>query len=252
MTGEGDIRKPDDSYTEPRLAAVYEVLNPAAADTEFYLGLAGDVPLDVLDMGCGTGILADALAARGHRVTGADPAEAMLAIARRRPGGDQVTWVHADAASLKLETRFDLIIMTGHVFQVFVTDDDVRTALETLRRHLAPGGRLAFETRNPLVRAWQSWTPEETHVRTEVPELGSVEVHHDVKLVDLPRVTFDTCFRFADGDTMSASSTLRFTSQDELFGFLEEAGFEVAIWYGNWDRSPVAATSPELIAIASA
>ena len=37
-----------------------------------------------------------------------------------------------------LDTRFDLIIMTGHVFQVFLDDADVRATLRTLRRHLAP------------------------------------------------------------------------------------------------------------------
>jgi 2-polyprenyl-3-methyl-5-hydroxy-6-metoxy-1,4-benzoquinol methylase len=57
---------PDAIFTDPRQAAVYEVLNPPADDTAFYLRLAGDRPLDGLDMGCGTGSFAVELARRGH------------------------------------------------------------------------------------------------------------------------------------------------------------------------------------------
>jgi len=138
---------------------------------EFYLELAGESPKTVLDMGCGTGRLACRLAARGHDVTGAEPAAAMLDIARNRSGGDRVTWIETDAANLSVDTRFDMVIMTGHVFQVFVEDRDVRAALRTLRHHLAPGGRLAFETRNPVIRDWDTWTPEQTRETINVPNI---------------------------------------------------------------------------------
>lgn len=250
MSTKDKEQAPDDIYTDPRLAAVYEVLNPPAADTEFYLSLGGDMPMTILDMGCGTGLLACGFAKRGHRVTGADPAVAMLDIARRRPGGDSVTWVHSDAAGLNLDTRFDLIIMTGHVFQVFLTDEEIKAVLRTLHNHLAPGGRLAFETRNLDVHPWEAWTPDKTRERVGVPGLGLVEVHHDVRVVDLPLVTFDTCFRFDNGDDVTASSTLRFMNQDELAGLLFDAGFMDITWHGYWDRSPIDMTSPEIIAIA--
>ena len=76
---------PDEIYTDVRLAAVYEIFNPPAADTVFFIDLAGKVPCRVLEMGCGTGQQARAFAERGHQVTGADPAAAMLEIARGRP-----------------------------------------------------------------------------------------------------------------------------------------------------------------------
>jgi SAM-dependent methyltransferase len=242
---------PDAIYTDPRLAAVYEVLNPPAADTAFYLALAGETPLAVLDMGCGTGSLAVEAARRGHRTWGADPAEAMLAIARARPGGERVTWVHSDAAGLGLDTRFDLIVMTGHVFQVFLEDEAVHAVLASLHAHLAPGGRLAFETRNPAVEGWRTWTPKETFRAVEVPGMGSVEVWHDVRAAEGGRVTFDTHFRFADGTAAVEPSTLRFMDRDELAGFLTEVGFEETAWYGDWDGAPLGPGSPEIIAVAT-
>jgi SAM-dependent methyltransferase len=247
---DGEVEISGESYTDPRLAAVYDPLNPPAADTAFYLELAGETPMSVLDMGCGTGRLACELAARGHRVTGADPAAAMLDIARNRPGGDRVTWIETDAAGLSVETRFDLIIMTGHVFQVFLDDREVRSALRSLRRHLAPGGRLAFETRNPAVREWTEWTPEETRERVEVEGVGTVEVHYDVSSVTGQLVTFETLFRFPDGDAAVAVNTLRFMNQGELAAFLADAGFTDVTWYGDWDRSAVSPTSPEIVVVA--
>jgi SAM-dependent methyltransferase len=235
---------PDAIYTDPRLAAVYDVFNPWDRDTAFYLDLAGAAPRCVLDMGCGTGRLTRDLAARGHRATGADPAEAMLTVARRRPGGDRVTWVATDAAGLSLDARFDLIVMTGHVFQVFLTDDEVRAVPRALYRHLAAGGRLAFETRNPSAREWRDWTPARTSERAHVEGIGSVEVHYDVQSVADALVTFETHYRFPDGDHAAVPSTLRFMTQDEVAAHLGEAGFTDLTWYGDWDRSPVSPTSP--------
>lgn len=238
------------AYNEARLAAVYDSLNPPAADTAFYLELAGTAPRAVLDMGCGTGWLACDFAARGHRVTGADPAGAMLDIARRRPGGGKVTWVESDAAGLSLDDRFDLIVMTGHVFQVFLSDEAVREALRSLRRHLAPGGRLAFETRNPAVEEWRDWVPEKTRETVAVPGVGPVTVHYDIAGVEGALVTYETHFQFGPDDSVVAPSRLRFMTAEELAAFLAEAGFSEAEWYGNWDRSPVSPTSPEIIVIA--
>jgi ubiquinone/menaquinone biosynthesis C-methylase UbiE len=242
---------PRAAYTDPRLAACYDALNPPDAGDAYYLALAGDRPKAILDMGCGTGRFACALAERGHRVTGADPSPGMMQVARSRPGTERVTWVDSTAAELALAMRFDLIIMTGHVFQVFLSDDDVRATLRALRRHLAPGGKLAFETRNPLVEDWRTWTAAETREAVQVPGIGAVEIHYDVTSTDPTLVTFETHFRFAPDDIVVATTTLRFMSRDELAAFLGEAGFTNITWFGNWNRSPISATSPEIIVIAA-
>jgi SAM-dependent methyltransferase len=239
------------AYGDPRLAAVYDPLNPPAEDMAFYLDLAGETPRTILDMGCGTGRLACDLARRGHWVTGADPAVAMLAIARHRPGGDKVNWIETDAAQLSVKTRFDLIIMTGHAFQVLLDDESVRAALGNLRRHLASGGRLAFETRNPLAREWEDWIPEKTRERVNVPGCGPVDVHYDIRSASGTRVTFETHFRFSDDDAVVVPHTLRFMSAGELARFLADAGFTDVAWYGDWDRSPAGPESPEIIVIAN-
>ncbi len=236
-------------YTQPRLAALYDALNPAGPDTSFYLGLPGRPPQRILDVGCGTGLLACEFAALGHEVTGADPAAAMLAVARQRPGGDRVRWVAADAAGLALPDRFDLIVLTGHVFQLLITDEQIAAALRTLARHLAPDGQLALETRNPADQEWQYWSPARTRQRVGTPA-GPVDVHYDIVSVTGDLVTYETWYRFPDGEALSVPDTLRFLEQEELAAFLRVAGLAVTQWYGDWNRSPAGPASPEIIAVA--
>lgn len=238
-------------YTDPRLTAVYEALNTPGSDDAFYLDLAGAKSQSILDMGCGTGRLACDLAARGHAVTGAEPSTAMLDIARQRSGAQDVMWINSGATDLSIANRFDLIFMTGHVFQVFLRDDEISTALRVLRDHLAPHGRLAFETRNPLVRKWEQWTAEKTTRHIEVTGIGTVQVHQETRSVAGPLVTYETHFRFPDGDVLVASDTLRFLNYDELATHLHDAGFNEVTWYGGWERSTFTPESPEIIAICS-
>jgi ubiquinone/menaquinone biosynthesis C-methylase UbiE len=242
---------PDLTYTDPRIAAIYDILNPPDKDTAFYLRLAGQTPQRVLDMGCGTGHLAEAFAGQGHSVVGSDPAKAMLAVAHRKPNAEQVTWVEADAAGLDLDTRFDLITMTGHVFQIFLTDEAVHEALLNLKRHLAENGRLAFETRNPAYRAWEKWTPDQTTEQAIIPEIGPITIYYDVQTVTGKLVTFNTNIHFANEEVVVVPSTLRFMDQAELVKHLQQAGFTQMQWFGNWDGSPLQSDSPEIIVIAS-
>ncbi len=239
------------SYTDPRLTAVYDALNPGREDIDFYLALAGDSAKTILDVGCGTGRLACEFAAKGHRVTGADPATAMLDISRHRPGGNKVHWINSSAAQLSVDTRFDLIIMTGHVFQVFLEDDEILVVLHNLRLHLAPDGCLAFETRNPAVREWDTWTPDKTQETLDAPGIGKVVVHNNISAEDSQLVTYETHFCFAEDDIVVTSDTIRFLPIDELAGFLANAGFTNIEWYGNWDKSALEPSSPEIIIIAS-
>lgn len=240
---------PDKIFTDPRLAAVYDLFNDGGEDVPFYVALAGETPGRVLDVGCGTGRLACALAAKGHEVTGADPATAMLEAARRKPEAGKIAWVEGFADELDLAERFDLIVMTGHVFQVFLEDAEILAVLKNLKRHLAPGGTVAFETRNPAAREWEEWTADYSET-VEHPEFGPVEARWVLQSAGGGFVTFETRTRFADGAELIAPSTLRFVTQAELAALLEQAGFTEVEWYGDWDRSPLGQDKPEIIALA--
>lgn len=248
-------------YTDPRLVALYDVLNPFAADTAFYLSLA-DGAAHVVDLGCGTGLLACEMAKRGVRVTGIDPSPEMLRVARARPEGDRVTWIEGDAGALPfVGGPADLLVMTGHVVQVLLDDAALLAALQAARRVLRPGGRIAFESRHPAARAWEDWTPERSMKRIEAPGGGTVEVWQERQAqpdsATTGRVAFTTHYRFLSAtggtdaaETLSARSELRFRTADALTDLLKRAGFAHIDWYGDWTRAPLDETSRELIAVA--
>ena len=156
----------------PRLAAVYDTENAARHDHDFYLDLADSVGArSVVDIGCGTGVFAVDLARRGFEVTGVDPARPMLDIAEHRSTGLDIRWIHGHAGDVPSGSA-DLAVMMGHVAQYFVDDDEWSDTLAELHRILRPGGRLTFETRNPLIDWAARWSRERTMATYPHPEGG--------------------------------------------------------------------------------
>jgi SAM-dependent methyltransferase len=241
----------DLAYDDERLADVYDAENPWHPQDDFYLAL--DLAADaVLDVGCGTGTRLAAARERGHlgRLVGVDPGTGMLAVARRKSG--RVQWIRGHAETLDLGRRFDLVTMTGHAFQVLLDDDHVRAALRGFARHLVPGGLLAFETRNPSARAWEQWALDDGRTVVETSAGERVEVWIDGVRWHAPDlVSFEAHNRFlATGELLSCASRLRFVDPEHLLRLLTEEGFAVEGWFGDWDRTPVSASSPEVIVLA--
>ncbi|MEV0697493.1 methyltransferase domain-containing protein [Saccharopolyspora sp. NPDC050389] len=242
----------DVQFSDHRLAALYDLYCPSdeRSDFGFYLPLVMSAR-SVLDVGCGTGTLLGIARDNGHpgRLCGLDPAAGMLEVARAR---SDIEWILADlAAAPAWDQEFDLVVMTGHAFQVLLGDDELRVALTTIAAALTDGGSFVFETRNPLVREWEDW-----HLRFsgEVVDSAGAAVRCECE-VEMP----------VEGDLVAATytytglgwdrprqswSTLRFLGPEALSAFLADAGLTVAEQFGDWDRSPLGDDSPEIITIA--
>ena len=216
---------PDPLFADPRLAPLYDAFDDERSDLIAYLRIAEELGAHhVLDVGCGTGCLALLLTRSGRRVTGVDPAEASLQVARAKPGAGSVTWLHGDATSLpRLDA--DLAVMTGNVAQVFLTDDDWTATLQRIRQALRKNGHLVFETRRPDYRAWEEWEADTSvHVR-DVAGFGLVERRTVVTDVSLPYVSFRHTYTFPDETVLTSDSTLRFRDRDEVEDTLAANGF---------------------------
>lgn len=218
----------DAIFENQRLADVYDPLDPDRSDLDLYLGLAERFcARSLLDIGCGTGTFAVLLAERGIEVTGVDPANASLNVARRKPGAEKVRWIHGDASTVP-PMEVDMATMTANVAQVFITDEEWAATLSAAYRSLKPGGHLVFETRDPRREAWRKWTREHTYERVEIPGVGWVETWNELIEVRGDLVSFRGTIVFeSDGAVLHSESTLRFRGQDEVTASLESAGFTV-------------------------
>lgn len=219
----------DAIFEDPRLARVYDPLDPDRSDLDVYVELVDELRArSVLDIGCGTGTFACLLAQRGIDVTAVDPALAILDVARSKPGAAAVRWLHGDATSLPA-LRVDAAFMTANVAQVFVSDHDWAATLGGTRDALRPGGAFVFETRDPQRRAWEQWTPELTRTIVDVPGVGVVESWEEVTEVSGDVVTFRSMTAFRRDDLVIESiSTLRFRDRLQVEASLVQEGFQLS------------------------
>jgi SAM-dependent methyltransferase len=218
----------DALFSEPRLAELYDPLDPDRRDLDVYAAMAAAFGAGTaVDIGCGTGTLACLLAQRGLTVTGVDPAAASLEIACRKPGADRVRWLHAAATAVP-PLGADLVTMTGNVAQVFVTDQEWAAVLLAVGETLRPGGRLVFESRDPAKKAWLAWNRDATCRRVVIPGVGPIQTWMDLTAAGGGLVSFRTTVVFAsDGAVLTSDSTLRFRGRAELADSLASAGLVV-------------------------
>jgi S-adenosylmethionine-dependent methyltransferase len=141
----------DRSTRTPRTAVVWDALHDLATTAG-----TGEHPLDVIDVGGGTGGFAVPLARLGHRVTVVDPSPDALAALQRRAGeaGIEVRAVQGDAAGLLdvvEAASADLVLCHGVLEHV----DDPVPAAAALAAVLRPGGTLSLlvASRNAVVLA---------------------------------------------------------------------------------------------------
>jgi ubiquinone/menaquinone biosynthesis C-methylase UbiE len=239
-------------FNEAALVMVYDAEFGWSMDDEFFASIVNEVSASrVLDLGCGTGRLALALAAAGHRVTGVDPARASLTAARAKPGADAVTWI-AGTSSVLPDNVFDTAIMTSHVAQYFITDEQWAQVLGDLKRALVPGGRLTFDARDPRARGWERWAERYSRRDLGLPDGRTVTVTLEVTSVAANVVSSSARYAFSDGTELVSTEDLRFRTEDELRSSLGAAGFTIEQIYGGWDRGPVGSPDGEFLIIARA
>lgn len=182
-----------------------------------------------------------------RRVVGVDPSAAMIAYAAKRPHAQAVQWVHGDSRDIP-PGPYDYAVMTGNVAQHIDNSTWTRT-LDDLRSALRGGGTLAFESRNPAVRAWESWSGGER--TTRITPHGPLIEWMDAIEVGPGRIELSAHNLFvAANEKVTHTQTLAFRGRDQLESQLKAAGFDVTAAYGDWNRTPFIDDAPLMIFVA--
>jgi ubiquinone/menaquinone biosynthesis C-methylase UbiE len=133
----------------------------------------------VLDLGCGTGVVAVAAAARGFRVVGVDHSHEMLEIARRKAHAaglaDAVEFEVGEADRLRFgDVEFDGVTCQGLLHHL----PELGSCLDEVRRVLKPGAFLyiseptrdATPLKRGLIRAWRALRRRRADAAVDEPE----------------------------------------------------------------------------------
>ena len=196
----------------------------------------------VLDVACGTGQHAIALARAGYQVSGADLSDGMIQVAKQNAGqnGVDVEFVQAGFGRLanRLGGDYDALLCLGNSLPHALTHDALEAALRDFRAVLRPGGVLIVQNRNfDLVwRTRNRFMPPEVHLEGEREWIffRFYEFHPET-------ITFHVNTLQKTGAGWSStvdSAELRPVFQDEVVSLLVEAGFSHIECLGGLAEEP--------------
>ena len=237
-------------------APYYDLLEgDRSAFVAFYGGLVTPQTRAVLELGCGTGVVASAIAARSRldRVVGLDASPDMLEVARRRDPA--VTWICGDMRAPDPMPPFGLIYACHITLQHCLTDDDLARVFASARALLDVGGRFAFDIYQP------------NYAYVGVPVRGSIV--RDMRRADGSSVRVE---ENADYDARTRVYDLEWTliersaaGEDRILArthfpwrqfdaalvatLLERAGLAMLERFGDLDRSAFASASRKQVVV---
>jgi SAM-dependent methyltransferase len=232
-----------------RIADVYDELYaevPFSGDVSttvaFLRDLADDGPM--LELGIGTGRVALPLHEAGVDVAGIDASRAMVSKLEAKPRGGEIPVTIGDFAAFDLGRRFRAIYVVFNTFFGLLTQDAQVSCFASVARHLGQGGVFVIEAFVPDLSRFDRGQ------RVSAIDVGLEGVRLEVSTHDPldQRTTSHHLFLGADGVRLFPVA-IRYASVAELDLMARLAGMRLLERWGDWDRSPLSASSPKHVSV---
>lgn len=242
--------EPDLAAEYDRYADVYDMFFHARGeDLDFYTNRIREILTpggELLELGTGTGRVAERLTGAGFRVTGVDFSRGMLekAFERQQRIGDRFTPLYADVRTLALGRRFPLIIAPFGMMAHLLRDEDRQETMRRVFDHLEPGGTFIFDD----MPAWLAGpaTGEQTEIvgMAQDPATG-LGIRATSVAIDIADAPLTLCFHFLDWlrenklvKRVSVKVLFRNTALEDEVQWLRDAGFLNIALIGGFDCRP--------------
>lgn len=224
------------------------------SDLPFWESCARDHGDPVLDLACGTGRIAIALAKAGFAVTGLEISESMLDRARSKAEAlpADVRWIPGDCRSFNLDQRFPLVIFGFNSMSHLLRRGDLEACFGSVKRHMLERGRFVVDVHNPSLEILTKDSgTKHPHSQYEDPEGGGTIVVEQTHSYDRASQISTTGLHYTmpDGARATDKLELRMFYPQELDALLKYNGFEIEHRFGDFDRSPFKPGSPKQIMI---
>lgn len=223
-------------------------------DEKHYLALAKAARGPVLELACGTGRLAIPLKKAGVGITGLDVALPMIeqARAKAKEAGLKMDFIHGDARKFRLKKKFKLIFIAYNSMQHIHSIEDLESFFGSVRAHLAPGGKFAFDVFNPdprhLARDSEELIPIGCY---EDPEGGGEILINEQYFYDRHLQSTAVVWHYSKKGRRLDSKRLRMRCffPLELDALLRYNGFKALAKYGDFKHRPFGPASPKQILV---
>ena len=213
---------------------------------------------DVLELACGTGRLAIPIAQAGVEIVGLDQSSSMLSHLRfkAQKAGIEIALVEADCRKFDLGRKFALIFMAFNSMQHLHDYESLEALFDNVRRHLAPGGRFAFDVFNPKI-AYLNRDPEKRIPEREYedPEGKGMIIVEQTSVYDDATQVIHIRWYFSQGeekDFRIEELNLRCFYPQELDLLVRTFGFRMEAKYGNFERKAFAAGAMKQVVVCRA
>ena len=181
----------------------------------------------ILDVGCGTGILANELKNMGMEVCAIDISEDMINVANETTTG--IEFLVADMRNFKLNNMFDMITCTFDAINYITDDEGMRDTMRTIYNHLNTNGVFVFDINTPYLY-------EDKHFGIIKREFDGI---HFEQILNYDRATKigTTIIDFGNNDL--EKHVQRAYSVEKMDEYLISAGFDIVGRYKNFRTSPI-------------
>jgi SAM-dependent methyltransferase len=229
-------------------------------DLALWLHLAAKQSSPMIELGCGTGRVVQALIQAEHHVIGIDFDHHMLARAQINlaPFFQQNSClVQADIQTFAFDVNFNLAIASMNTLATF-DDPGLIASFVNISGQLAPDGLLAFEIPNPAVDSFKGVDPNEPLTAFVEPESGNPCQVYAQRIEgpaqDQVEIRWHYDELFADGSTQRYTLRRKYflRPEEKVQEFLDCANYTVVDAYGDYNRSPLEEDSETMIIIARA